>query len=218
MTQSGEAIRSECNLCHSIPVVTTPKNLVTNIEIVRGPEPASHTHTSWIALHGKSIDITCVTCHQPKDKKMDYTKLTGKPPADGSFCGNSECHNSDWKFAAYNSPALAPILDEQLKTIVRVTPAPVPANAPKTYEGSLKAIFDSKCQSCHSGDSAMAQLDLTSYENILKGGEDGPGIVANDLDKSLVYQKQNAGDHYGQMSTEELALLKDWIMLGAPEK
>ena len=126
---------------------------------------------NWIALHGKSIDITCVTCRQPKDKSMDYTKLTAKPPSDGSFCGNSACHQSDWKYAGYNSTALAPILEEQLKTIVRVTPSPVSADAPKTYEGSLKAIFDSKCQSCHSGDSAMAGLDLTTYENILKGAQ-----------------------------------------------
>lgn len=218
MTSTGEAVRSECNLCHSIPVVTGPKNLVTNIEIVRGPEPTSHTHSSWIALHGKSIDASCASCHPPKDPSVDYTKLTGKPPIDGSFCGNSACHQSEWKFAAYDSPALAPILEEQLKTIVKATPVPVAADAPKTYEGALKAVFDGKCQSCHSGSAAMAGLDLTSYQNILKGGQDGPGVTPNDLDKSQVYQKQIAGGHYGQLSDEELALLKDWIMAGAPEK
>ncbi len=34
-----EAVRLECNLCHSIPKVAGEQDFVTNIEISRGPEP-----------------------------------------------------------------------------------------------------------------------------------------------------------------------------------
>lgn len=57
LTGSGEAIRLECNLCHSIPAQVDNAALVTTIELPRGPEPPSHTHSSWITLHGKAIDI-----------------------------------------------------------------------------------------------------------------------------------------------------------------
>ncbi len=39
LNEQQQAIRLECNLCHSIPVVSGPSDFVTNIEISRGPEP-----------------------------------------------------------------------------------------------------------------------------------------------------------------------------------
>ena len=78
---TGAAIRLECNLCHSIPVQADSGQFITNVPIVRGPEPPSHSHTSWIALHGQAIDTTCARCHPPKDPKTDYTKLNGSKPA-----------------------------------------------------------------------------------------------------------------------------------------
>ena len=36
LNAKNEAIRLECNLCHSIPIVTGPKDLVTKIEINSG--------------------------------------------------------------------------------------------------------------------------------------------------------------------------------------
>ena len=39
LTQDQQAIRLECNLCHSIPVVSQSDEFVSNIEISRGPEP-----------------------------------------------------------------------------------------------------------------------------------------------------------------------------------
>ena len=45
----NQAIRLECNVCHSIPVVAGAQDFVTNIEISRGPEPESHLNPNWIA-------------------------------------------------------------------------------------------------------------------------------------------------------------------------
>ena len=48
-----QAIRLECNLCHSVPVVSGPDSFVANIEISRGPEPDTHRNPNWISLHNK---------------------------------------------------------------------------------------------------------------------------------------------------------------------
>jgi nitrate/TMAO reductase-like tetraheme cytochrome c subunit len=115
---TGESIRLECNLCHSVPQTADPSATITQVSIVRGAEPASHTHSLWIALHGKAIDETCARCHPPVDPSLDWTQLNGqKPPADGSFCGNSACHQSEWKFAGFQSPGLQPLLQQQLTEI-----------------------------------------------------------------------------------------------------
>ncbi len=216
-TSDGQAIRLECNLCHSIPVQSDPAKFTTNLEVVRGPEPASHTHTSWIGLHGKVIDATCVTCHPPANPATDYTKLQGKPPIDGSFCGNSVCHSTELKYAGINSPTISPILAGQLKALTPQEPTPLPADVKKTYVNMFKGVFTNTCGSCHSGAKAMAGLDLTTYASILQGTKEGAGIVPGDPAGSLIYKVQEAGDHFGQLTPDELTALKDWITSGAPE-
>ena len=225
---TGEAIRLECNLCHTVPVLANAGQFTTNVAINRGPEPPTHSHTSWIALHGQAIDTTCARCHPPKDPKTDYTKLNGnKPPADSSFCGNTLCHGTDWKYMGFKAAEVQPILKSQLTALLAANPPPPPQapsdsgatpNGKATYQDSLKAIFDNVCGSCHTGSSGMANLDLSTYQSILNGNSSGKGVVPGDLDNSIIFAKQDAGGHYGQMTPEQLDLLKTWILAGAPEK
>jgi nitrate/TMAO reductase-like tetraheme cytochrome c subunit len=118
LSVAGNSIRLECNLCHSVPETADPSKFVTTVSIVRGAEPGSHTHSAWITLHGKVVDLTCARCHPAKDPKLDWTQLKGKKPeSDGSFCGNSACHQPVWKFAGFDSPNLKSILEKQLEVI-----------------------------------------------------------------------------------------------------
>ena len=220
MTQTEEAIRLECNLCHAIPVITDPGELTTNIELVSGPEPASHTHTSWIGLHGKAFDSTCLACHTPGDPAVFLEKMQaeGKPPSDGSFCGNESCHGSVWTYAGFDDPALAPILDRQLFVLLNTSPYITPG-VPATYESGFKALFDGRCTACHGGPDPIAGLDLSTYEGVLSGGNSGLGIVPGDLDASEIYQKQTSKPaHFGQMFRNELDALEEWILGGAQER
>jgi hypothetical protein len=61
-------------------------------------------------------------------------------------------------------------------------------------------------------------LDLSSYVGITAGGVDGAVITPGDPDGSLLVSKQSAGGHPGQLSGDELALVRRWIEAGAPEK
>jgi hypothetical protein len=118
LSPAGEPVRMECNLCHSIPQTADPSIFVTSVSIVRGAEPASHTHHAWIGLHGRAIDQTCAQCHPPLDPATDWTLLNGqKPSADGSFCGNSACHQTEWKFTGYDAPGMQPLMEQQLDLI-----------------------------------------------------------------------------------------------------
>ncbi|MBM2851352.1 MAG: cytochrome c family protein [Anaerolineales bacterium] len=71
LNADGQAIRLECNVCHSVPVVVGPQDFVTNIEISRGPEPESHKNPNWIAgrrpPHAPRPDVRAVPHHlQPR--------------------------------------------------------------------------------------------------------------------------------------------------------
>ncbi len=216
LTNEGEAIRLECNVCHSIPVVGDPTGLTTEIEIVSGPEPFSHTLTNWMTLHGKAKDNTCTGCHTTPEGYEDLAKLEGKPPADNSFCGNQACHAPVWEYTGFNAPELEPFLAASLDNLKNVSPFLLEGTT-RNYEETFNAIFAGRCAACHTGENAMAGLELNSYATILAGGANGPGIAPGDPDASVIYQRQSEKDHYGQMLDDEIEALLEWILDGAQE-
>jgi nitrate/TMAO reductase-like tetraheme cytochrome c subunit len=215
--ENQEAIRLECNLCHSVPVVSEPGQLTTDIEVVTGPEPVSHTLTTWIALHGQVKDNSCQACHTLPEGIDDLSELEGRPEVDNSFCGNEACHGTAWTYAGFESAALQPILSEQLQELISAIPEPGAHGGELTYGGAIGSLLDTRCAACH-GEKASSGLDVTSYETLLAGGESGPGIVPGNLDASWVVRRQTeTSPHYMQFTGEELQLLEDWILAGAPE-
>ena len=217
LTNTEEAIRLECNLCHAIPVQTDGKQLVTNIELGEGAEPPSHTHSSWIALHGGAVDNSCAACHEPADPTIDYTEWEGPPPNDGSFCGNSACHASEWVYSGFDAPELKPVMERQLYILLNTSPYLLDG-VPRTYEGTFAAMLNGRCATCHSGPLAEAGLDLSSYEGMIAGSENGPVIIPGDPEGSLLIQRQSeASDHFGQFLDDELEALREWIATGLAE-
>jgi len=85
-----------------------------------------------------------------------------------------------------------------------------------TYANTMQELFAGSCGACHG---ASGGLDVSSYANLLAGGISGAGIVPGDPESSVVYLRQSAGEnHFGQFSDEQLTLLREWILAGAPEQ
>jgi cytochrome b subunit of formate dehydrogenase len=100
------------------------------------------------------------------------------------------------------------------------TPPPTPTAKPIlsiTWDGGVGELMETKCGTCHNDSSKLGGLDLTSYQAALEGGNSGPGFIPGDPDNSLIVTRQETGDHPGQLSPEELELLREWIAAGAPE-
>jgi nitrate/TMAO reductase-like tetraheme cytochrome c subunit/mono/diheme cytochrome c family protein len=207
LSPEGEAVRLECNLCHSIPVVAGPEDFVANVEISRGPEPESHLNSNWITLHRDVFDPTCANCHT--------TENPGGTD-NSSFCSNSACHGSVWEYAGFDAPGLREIILAQMPPTS--TPTPTPEGMAITYESSIGPLLQSRCGSCH-GASGIAGLDLTTYQSTMEGGESGPVIIPGDPESSLLVQKQTGEQpHFGQLTPQELELVREWIEAGVPEK
>jgi len=201
-----EAIRLECNLCHSIPIVADQQDFVTNIEISRSPEPESHLNSNWINLHRKFYDFTCENCHTISD--AGGTSNT-------SFCSNSACHGSVYTYAGFDAPGLHEILKSQFPTPAPViTPAPVVGNP--TYDANIQALFIERCTVCHKSENPTAGLDLSTYTGTMKGGKE-PVIILNNSAASKLVQVQSK-KHFANLSPEGLNLIIEWINSGAHEK
>jgi mono/diheme cytochrome c family protein len=203
----NEAIRLECNVCHSIPVVARPDDFVTEIEISRGPEPESHLNPNWISLHNQGFGPSCSACHTINDP--GGTSNT-------SFCSNSACHGSVYSYAGFDAPALREILQSQLPTPTPEPELPSQVDDP-TYENYANPLFMQKCGACH-GDLASGGLSLLTYAGAMDGGKDGAVVIPGDAENSLLFQIQSAGKHFANLTAEELENIRKWIESGAPEK
>jgi len=97
------------------------------------------------------------------------------------------------------------------------TTTPAAPSSSLTWDNAIGAMLGAKCTTCH-GPAAMAGLNLSTYADAMKGGQDGAVIVPGDAANSLIVQKQQAGGHPGQLTPDEIAKLIEWIDAGAPEK
>jgi nitrate/TMAO reductase-like tetraheme cytochrome c subunit len=207
LDSNKQAVRLECNLCHTIPEVAGPSDFVANVEIPRGPEPQSHLNANWIAMHNAVFNETCNDCHTTSNPGgTDNT----------SFCSNSACHGIDWKYAGLDAPTLR----ETILSTLPPTPTPSPLNlgGALTYDATIGPLFKSRCGACH-GEDGLQGLNLTTYQTAMKGSINGPVIIPGDASGSLLIQKQSGPTpHFGQLTPQELSLVTDWINAGAPEK
>jgi len=104
-------------------------------------------------------------------------------------------------------------------------PTPIPSPTPElaagvslnSWDGQFEAIFRNRCGTCH-GATAVGGLSLATYEQALEGGNNGPAIVPGDPDSSLLVQVQSPGNHPGQLTSDELNSVIEWIKAGAPKQ
>jgi nitrate/TMAO reductase-like tetraheme cytochrome c subunit len=207
LNTEDEAIRLECNVCHSIPVVAGTDDFLTSIEISRGPEPELHRNPNWISMHNQAFGKSCAACHT-----MDDPGGTSNT----SFCSNSACHGNVYSYAGFDAPALREILASQLPPPEPVEGLPVLTGDP-TYENYIGILFDLRCSNCH-GDLSSGGLNLLTYAAVVEGGENGVVIVPGNSAESVLYQIQSAGKHFANLASDELEIVRRWIENGAPEK
>jgi hypothetical protein len=105
----GETVRLECNICHSIPEVVEAGKAAPVLSVDNPGEPESHLDSNWIARHRYQFDETCAACH-------DVSNPGGTDNT--SFCSNSACHATQWKYVGLDAPAIRAL----------VAPPPVPGN------------------------------------------------------------------------------------------
>ena len=101
------------------------------------------------------------------------------------------------------------------------------ANAPLSgsfYAKHINPIFDANCTSCHGEGKVKGGLRLDSYELLMKGGKDGPVIVAGEPEKSLLIERVTLppdqkhfmpAEGRPPLKPEEIAWIRAWIQQGA---
>ncbi|MBW7886556.1 MAG: NapC/NirT family cytochrome c, partial [Caldilineaceae bacterium] len=159
VSDQNEIVRIECNLCHTIPL-KAPEDGSTAFVALRDPfEPASHVDSNWISRHRFEFDSTCEGCH-------DVSNPGGSD--DSSFCANSACHATEWKFAGLDATGIIELTNVLAESLPRYPDAAL------TWDDLIGPILEARCVACHGG---TAGLYLDTYEGAMAGGNLGPAII-----------------------------------------
>ena len=90
-----------------------------------------------------------------------------------------------------------------------------------SYYQEIQPILNQNCTECHIGALASGGLDLTSYDNLMNGGNGGQVIVSGNHQESSLWQYTDVGamPPYGLplLDQQEIDLIASWIDLGARE-
>jgi mono/diheme cytochrome c family protein len=94
----------------------------------------------------------------------------------------------------------------------------------RLFKDSVRPLFERKCFECHSSkaDEVKGNLKLETLESILKGGDQGPAVVAGDVKDSFLLRaiRYEVEDFQmppsGRLADEEIALVAKWIRSLAP--
>ena len=98
---------------------------------------------------------------------------------------------------------------------------------PIDYAKQVQPLFETYCTDCHAAGDADGDFALDTYAALMKGGENGPALLAGKADDSLLvkflegrsgktgknqFMPPGKRDH---LKPEEIALIKQWINEGA---
>ncbi|MEZ4869630.1 MAG: c-type cytochrome domain-containing protein [Caldilineaceae bacterium] len=200
VSDDNERIPANCTTCHTLPVKDRPDGSTPTMLVTEQFKPESHTDPVWIARHRYAFDETCAGCHTVTNPgKMDNS----------SFCANSGCHATEWQYAKFDTPRMLDLVN------VLATTAPTYPEAELTWNSLVGPILATRCLACH-GEDATDGLNLTTYAEMMKGGNQGAVIVPGQADASLLVQVQRDG-HPNQLPPAALDWVTQWIDAGAPE-
>ena len=92
------------------------------------------------------------------------------------------------------------------------------------FENKIRPILANHCLECHSGEKGKIKggLNMDSKEDVLKGGDTGPALEAGNVKGSLMIKAVTWEDDLQmppkkKLSDEQIADLKKWISIGAPD-
>ena len=99
------------------------------------------------------------------------------------------------------------------------TPAAPPAS-PVAFARDIQPILEKSCWNCHSADVQLADLDLSTREAAIRGGEHGAAIVPGSADKSRLYRMIAGLESItmpmdgSSLTPAEISAIKTWIDQG----
>ncbi len=94
------------------------------------------------------------------------------------------------------------------------------------YLDLISPMMSSKCISCHNTGKKKGNLLLTSYNNMMKGGENGEVVIPGDIEASELFRRITLPENHDDfmpsegkrpLTDTEVEIIEWWITSGAPQ-
>ena len=181
-----------------------------------------------INLSGQSIfDTTCTQCHQAGDN------APASPLDDPDFLDNTSDQDI-FNSIKNGHPSTSMIAfgsllsDEQIQELIEiirqfdtdleVTVSPPPLALP-SFAADIVPVLKADCIICHG---SLGGWDGNTYNSVINSGDNGPAVIAGDVENSLLAQKlldtQEVGTLMppaGKLADDIIQLFLNWIEGGA---
>lgn len=116
------------------------------------------------------------------------------------------------------------IKDILIKKNKKITFEDQPLDSIWIFEDAIHPLFSSKCVACHNNEISQGGLNMSNAVGLFSGGNSGAAIVANDIEKSLAFNRIIRSQYDEKfmppsgepMTYEEIQLIEWWINEGAP--
>jgi uncharacterized membrane protein len=94
------------------------------------------------------------------------------------------------------------------------------ASGPVSFAKDVQPILQSRCIKCHGDKDPKGDLNLTTFENIMKGYEKGAVITTTDLKSSLMFtdvaiKMKMPPKKAPKLLPEQIEIISNWIVSGA---
>ena len=89
------------------------------------------------------------------------------------------------------------------------------------FEKKIRPLLAAKCQKCHSADTQVAGLDISTADGFTRGGESGNLINREKPEESrllkvISYDENPKMPPTGKLKSDEIEALTTWVKMGAP--
>ena len=89
------------------------------------------------------------------------------------------------------------------------------------FEKKVRPVLEQNCKACHSAQLKTAELDLSSAEGFVRGGQSGPLVsldnpASSRLLQAIGFEEKLKMPPTGKLTENEIADLTEWVKMGAP--
>lgn len=100
---------------------------------------------------------------------------------------------------------------------------PAPNSKQLAFATDVQPILEARCKNCHLGNNNKGGFNMSTRDNALAHGEDGPRIIPGDGASSELISRVSGAPGFdvmpprgARLTADEVATLKMWIDQGAP--
>ncbi|MGI9550864.1 MAG: c-type cytochrome domain-containing protein [Aurantibacter sp.] len=184
---------------------------------------------SWHKWSGVAVLVLSTACYLVSKKQKENQDLiqwflvfltTGTMLYTGHLGGNLT-HGPTY-LLEYAPNAVRGLADLPPKTIPR--PKVAVLDSADVYLDLISPMMNSRCTGCHNTDKKKGGLLLTTYANMMKGGEDGEVVVPGDIEASELFRRITLPEEHDDfmpsegkrpLTDQEVAIIEWWIASGA---